>query len=94
MDQVRYLKNLLKYSVFHSAGYHCLSLYLLFIYSGAEDDDEIMGDDGLLGGTTTVDDLKISGNISATNTSIIGGKFTQIIWDLLTIIAEIDLQFS
>jgi len=41
--------------------------------SGAEDDDEIMGDDGLLGGTTTVDDLKISGNISATNTSIIGG---------------------
>ena len=43
---------------------------------GAEDDDEIMGDDGLMGGTTTVDDLKISGNISTTNTSIIGGKFT------------------
>ena len=43
---------------------------------GTEDDDEIMGDDGLMGGTTTVDDLKISGNISATNTSIIGGKFT------------------
>ena len=41
---------------------------------GAEDDDEIMGDDGLMGGTTTVDDLKISGNISTTNTSIIGGK--------------------
>ena len=41
---------------------------------GTEDDDEIMGDDGLMGGTTTVDDLKISGNISATNTSIIGGK--------------------
>ena len=39
-----------------------------------EDDDEIMGDDGLLGGTTSVDDLKIAGNISAsTNTSIIGG---------------------
>ena len=41
---------------------------------GTEDDDEIMGDDGLMGGTTTVDDLKISGNISTTNTSIIGGK--------------------
>ena len=61
-------------------------------FLGVEDDDEIMGDDGLLGGTTTVDDLKISGNISATNTSIIGGKFTQIIWDRLTM--EIDLQFS
>ena len=77
MDQVRYLKNLLKYSSYKR--YHCSALYLWFIYSGAEDDDEIMGDDGLLGGTTTVDDLKISGNISASNTSIIGGKFTQII---------------
>ena len=51
-----------------------LTLKLITIL-GAEDDDEIMGDDGLLGGTTTVDDLKISGNISNTNTSIIGGKF-------------------
>ena len=42
-----------------------------------EDDDEIMGDDGLLGGTTSVDDLKITGNISSasSNTSIIGGKY-------------------
>ena len=42
-----------------------------------EDDDEIMGDDGLLGGTTSVDDLKITGNISSasSNTSIIGGNF-------------------
>ena len=42
----------------------------------AEDDDEIMGDDGLLGGTTSVDDLKIAGNIStSTNSSIIGGQW-------------------
>ena len=34
-----------------------------------------MGDDGLMGGTTTVDDLKITGNISTANSSIIGGKF-------------------
>jgi WD40 repeat protein len=33
-----------------------------------------MGDDGLLGGTTSVDDLKITGNISTSaNTSLIGG---------------------
>ena len=43
----------------------------------AEDDDEIMGDDGLLGGTTSVDDLKIAGNIStSTNSSIIGGQWS------------------
>jgi hypothetical protein len=42
----------------------------------AEDDDEIMGDDGLLGGTTSVDDLKLAGNIStSTNASIIGGLY-------------------
>ena len=35
-----------------------------------------MGDDGLLGGTTSVDDLKLTGNIStSTNTSIIGGQY-------------------
>ena len=35
-----------------------------------------MGDDGLLGGTTVVDDLRITGNISGSsaNTSLIGGK--------------------
>ena len=58
-----------------------LTLKLITIL-GAEDDDEIMGDDGLLGGTTTVDDLKISGNISNTNTSIIGGKFDLLPWAL------------
>lgn len=46
-----------------------------FLNDGSEDDDEIMGEDGLMGGTTSVDDLKITGNISTTsaNTSIIGG---------------------
>ena len=53
-----------------------------------------MGDDGLLGGTTTVDDLKISGNISATNTSIIGGKFTEIISYVRPRKIWINLQFS
>ena len=43
-----------------------------------EDDDEIMGDDGLMGGTTIVDDLKITNiSTSAANTSLIGGNSTK-----------------
>ena len=42
-----------------------------------EDDDEIMGDDGLMGGTSVVDDLKITSiSTSAANTSLIGGSST------------------
>ena len=52
-----------------------------------------MGDDGLLGGTTTVDDLKISGNISTTNTSIIGGKYNWL-FHMQSGLSEINLQFS
>ena len=75
MDQVRFTEHNEFYrdhlKVFKRLEF---STFYLNYLIGTEDDDEIMGDDGLMGGTTTVDDLKISGNISTTNTSIIGGK--------------------